>query len=105
MHFFDSPLPRSPTYATDLEPDRCETPKTNDQLVWFPPLPGSGSLLSLDNFDRGSNRARLFGFFGAIINTMQNWRDRLQTTAAGYRDRIVHIKLCANEGGLNLNMP
>ena len=36
---------------------------------------------------------------------MQNWRDKLQATAAGYRDRIVHIKLCPDEGGLNLNMP
>jgi hypothetical protein len=38
------------------------------------------------------------------VNTMQNWRDRLQATAAGYRDRIVHIRLCPQEGGLNLNM-
>jgi hypothetical protein len=43
--------------------------------------------------------------FWELLNTMQNWRDRLQATAAGYRDRIVHIKLCPDEGGLNLNMP
>jgi hypothetical protein len=36
---------------------------------------------------------------------MQDWRDNLQSTAAGYRDRIVHIKLRPDEGGLNLNMP
>jgi predicted acylesterase/phospholipase RssA len=105
MHFFDSPLPRWPTFGIDLEPDRCEKPKTNAELVWFPSLPGSGSQLTLDNFDQGPNSARVLGFLGAIINTMQNWRDKLQATAAGYRDRIVHIKLCANEGGLNLNMP
>jgi predicted acylesterase/phospholipase RssA len=105
MHFFDSPLPRWPTFGIDLQQDPCEQPKSNDQMVWFPPLAGSGSQLLLENFDQGSNQARLFGFFGAIISTMQNWRDKLQATAAGYRDRIVHIKLCPAEGGLNLNMP
>lgn len=105
MHFFDSPLPRWPTFGIDLEPDRCEDRKVNEQLVWFPPLPGSGSQLPVDNFDQGSNQERLLGFLGAIVNTMQNWRDKLQATAAGYRDRIVHIKLCPDEGGLNLNMP
>jgi hypothetical protein len=74
-------------------------------MVWFPPLSGSGSQLPLNHFDRGSNQEQLLGFFGAIVNTMQNWRDKIQATAAGYRDRIVHIKLCPNEGGLNLNMP
>jgi predicted acylesterase/phospholipase RssA len=105
MHFFDSPLPRWPTFGIDLQPDRSEGRKPNAQMVWFPPLAGSGSQLLLENFDQGSNRARLLGFVGAIINTMQNWRDKLQATAAGYRDRIVHIKLCPDEGGLNLNMP
>ena len=104
MHFFDSPLPRWPTFGIDLEPDLCQAAKTNEELVWFPAKPGSGSQLPLNNFDQGSNRERMFGFVGAIIDTMQNWRDKLQTTAAGYRDRIVHIRLCPDEGGLNLNM-
>jgi hypothetical protein len=70
-----------------------------------PPLPGSGSQLPLDNFDQGSSWERLVGFVIAIVNTMQNWRDTIQATAAGYRDRIVHVKVCPAEGGLNLNMP
>jgi hypothetical protein len=109
IHFFDSPLPRWPTFGIDLEPERgsccADNPRKNEQLVWFPPLPGSGSRLPLDDFDHGSSWGRLAGFLGAIVDTMQNWRDRLQATAAGYRDRIVHIKLCPDEGGLNLNMP
>jgi hypothetical protein len=105
MHFFDSPLPRWPTFGIDLEPDRCERAKTDQELVWFPGKPGSGSQLPLNTFDQGSSSQRLLGFVGAIINTMQNWRDKLQATAAGYRDRIVHIRLCPDEGGLNLNMP
>jgi len=105
MHFFDSPLPRWPTFGIDLEPDRCEKPKSNEDMVWFPPLPGSGSQLPLANFDQGSSWERLVGFVIAIVNTMQNWRDTIQATAAGYRDRIVHVKVCPAEGGLNLNMP
>jgi hypothetical protein len=105
MHFFDSPLPRWPTFGIDLEPDPCAEPKTNEQMVWFPAKPGSGSQLPLNNFDRGSSRERFLGFVGAIIDTMQNWRDKIQATSAGYRDRIVHIRLCPDEGGLNLNMP
>lgn len=105
MHFFDSPLPRWPTFGIDLELDPCAERKTNEQMVWFPAKPGSGSQLPLNNFDLGSSRERFFGFVGAIIDTMQNWRDKIQGTAAGYRDRIVHIKLCPDEGGLNLNMP
>jgi len=105
MHFFDSPLPRWPTFGIDLQPDRSQNAKSNEQLVWFPPRPRSGSQLLLNDFDQGSNWERLCGFLGAILNTMQDWRDNLQATAAGYRDRIVHIKLRPDEGGLNLNMP
>ena len=31
--------------------------------------------------------------------------DNLQTSAPGYRDRVAHIALTSEEGGLNLNMP
>ena len=109
IHFFDSPLPRWPTFGIDLEPKQCpkreRNPEFNKEMVWFPPRPGSASQLPLSDFDKGSSRQRLLGFLGALANTMQNWRDRLQATAAGYRDRIVHIQLCPDEGGLNLNMP
>jgi hypothetical protein len=36
---------------------------------------------------------------------MQNWRDLLQSRAPGHRDRIVHIALTGDEGGMNLAMP
>src|SRR5262249_3273670 len=45
------------------------------------------------------------GFIFGIISTMQNWRDLLQSRAPGHRDRIVHISLSPEEGGMNLNMP
>jgi len=39
------------------------------------------------------------------VSTMQNWRDLLQARAPGYRDRIVHVALEGDEGGMNLDMP
>lgn len=61
---------------------------------------------SFTNFDQGSGRDRLFGFFGALVNTLQNWTDNMQTRLPGYRDRIAHVSLNdETEGGINLNMP
>jgi hypothetical protein len=47
----------------------------------------------------------VLGFLGAVIDTMQNWNDSLQAQVPGFRDRIVHVFLSAEEGGLNLDMP
>jgi hypothetical protein len=45
------------------------------------------------------------GFARAVLDTALNWSDTELMAMPGYRDRIVHVKLAANEGGLNLNMP
>jgi hypothetical protein len=71
----------------------------------MPSKPGQGAQVTINQFDTGSPGSRLAAFFSAMFNTMQNWRDNIQMTAAGYRDRIVHISLRPNEGGLNLAMP
>jgi hypothetical protein len=47
----------------------------------------------------------LAAFAPAAVNAARNWMDNLQTSAPGYRDRVVHIYLDDHEGGLNLNMP
>jgi hypothetical protein len=43
-------------------------------------------------------------FLGSIISAAQNWTDSLQTMVPGYRDRIAHIYLDKEQGGLNLRM-
>jgi hypothetical protein len=102
VHFFDSPLPRWPTFAINLKPfhpDRKEP-------VFMPSKNVGGITESFTNFDQGSGRDRLFGFFGALVNTLQNWTDNMQMRLPGYRDRIAHVSLDEEkEGGLNLNMP
>jgi hypothetical protein len=44
-------------------------------------------------------------FVANIIDTMQNWRDSLQSELPGFRDRICQIRMRRGEGGLALNMP
>jgi hypothetical protein len=46
----------------------------------------------------------MLGFFGFMVDTMQNWNDQLQLVMPGFRDRIIHISHSKKEGGLNLNM-
>jgi hypothetical protein len=36
---------------------------------------------------------------------MQNWMDNTQLRVPGYRDRVAHVQLTSDEGGINLNMP
>jgi hypothetical protein len=39
-----------------------------------------------------------------LVYSAKDWQDNLQSTLPGYRERIVHVYLKPNEGGLNLNM-
>jgi hypothetical protein len=98
VHLFDVPLPRFPTFGINLY--RCppgagtrvlrsdtrqaevEAAATTDAAGWRTPLP----------------------FLMAIVSTMMDWRDTLQRSLPGYRERIVHIGLPADAGGLHLAM-
>jgi hypothetical protein len=44
-------------------------------------------------------------FVKAIVETMQNWVDNTQMRLPGYRDRVIHVHLTDDEGGMNLTMP
>jgi predicted acylesterase/phospholipase RssA len=119
LNFFDSPLPRWPTFGLNLQPAAaklCQTDRSSAaDFVRLPKPAGRGPLVwnSMGDASWVSNSLvvespapdRVVKFAGAIINTMQNWRDNLQASAAGFRDRIVSVDLCPDEGGLNLNMP
>jgi predicted acylesterase/phospholipase RssA len=102
VHFFDSALPRWPTFAINLRPFH---PDYNTP-VWMPDRNVGGITEWWTRFDQGSGSQRLAGFAGAILNAMQNWNDNSQTHLPGYRDRVAHVSLDdTKEGGLNLNMP
>lgn len=115
VHFFDSPLPRWPTFAINLmEWDATRARQTQDEGSGMVYLPGNnqGGLLEVWNrfqLDKdGRPRPGLGpvkGMFGAIMNAMQNWVDNRQMRIPGYRDRIAHVSLRPQEGGMNLSMP
>ncbi|GAA0231235.1 hypothetical protein GCM10010492_32330 [Saccharothrix mutabilis subsp. mutabilis] len=94
IHFFDSLLPRWPTFGLTLSGFRG----SNDP-VWLP---------EQDSSTAGTPHrdvARPLQFATAILDTMLAWRDTMQSALPGYRGRIAHIRLADGEGGTNLFMP
>lgn len=100
IHFFDSPVPRWPTFAITLSSSSDNTPP---DMVSLSQCNRPDQEEDWNRFD--DHWWRLGGFVGAILNTMENWRDQTQARVPGYRDRIATVYLQRHEGGLNLNMP
>jgi hypothetical protein len=116
VHLFDAPLPLWPTFAIDLV-----YPKTNDRdpqpdgrpaagqpgeaAVFLPSENNQGWQRTYQSITQTLAAREMVSFLFGIIATMQNWRDLLQSRAPGHRDRIVHISLSGEEGGMNLDMP
>lgn len=106
IHFFDSPLPRWPTFGITLssasgKPREREIDSTRVSLSQC-----NRPSRTEEDFNRFDEKWwRLGGFVGSILNTLRNWRDQTQARVPGYRDRIATIHLSRSEGGLNLNMP
>lgn len=119
INFFDSPIPRWPTFGINLTSapltQCCTSNRPPEKFVSMLP-PAAPARLVWNNLgdaawtpsgvvEQRSPLDCIARFTHAIFNTMQNWRDNLQAIAPGYRDRIVSVELCKDEGGLNLNMP
>jgi hypothetical protein len=108
VHFFDSPLPRWPTFAITLAEQHADHPPD-----FYLPRNNSAGTEHWTRFERDPVHpsrvipgvAQLGGFLGAIMNAMQNWSDNTLARLPGFRDRIAIITLSKEEGGLNLNMP
>jgi predicted acylesterase/phospholipase RssA len=124
IHFFDRMLPNTPTFAISLDaydprrdprqqhdssgsafhgslPGEQVAAGDNETRVWMPPTKRaqSGLLLPIQQVNG------LFGFLMQLVYAAKDWQDNLQSTLAGSRDRIVHIFLKPEEGGLNIDMP
>lgn len=101
IHFFDAALPQWPTFGLDLggkDPDY-------DNEVYMVESNRGGLSEKWNVFAPSVSEVLVHRYVGAIIGTMQSWRDNTQQRLPGYRDRIAHIKLSGEEGGLNLRMP
>jgi hypothetical protein len=105
IHLFDAPLPVWPTFAIDLVYPKTDDSSAAGSDVWLPSSNNSGWQRTYQAIAKPKAAAELAGFLFGIIGTMQNWRDLLLSRAPGQRDRIVHIALSGDEGGMNLNMP
>lgn len=97
VHFFDAPLPRWPTFAINLA-ERAPRYHEEGQRIYMPHSNRGGINEWWTPFDS------LPGFVLAILQTMQNWRDNMLLHLPGQRDRVAHVLLGKDEGGLNLTM-
>jgi predicted acylesterase/phospholipase RssA len=98
IHFFDSALPRWPTFGLNLGPGENLDPVDQRKNIWVPMTNAAGVS------PRWGHIKGVVAFVRSILDTMQNWSDNAQTRVPGYRDRIVLIKHTKDEGGINLNM-
>ena len=121
LHFFDAPIPSRPTFAINFVPDTVEVVEVDEidgklhcisllgmsrdkeqakgwDKVWMP----TKNTTSADRFNSCTG---VGSFLNAVLDTALNWADTELMAMPGYRDRIVHVKLAPNEGGINLNMP
>jgi predicted acylesterase/phospholipase RssA len=106
VHFFDSPIPRWPTFGIDLRklPDDWTPSDVECENAWMAADNDPIQDQWWTSWDKRAPTGRLVGFLTSIFQTMQNWNDTMQSRAQGYRDRIVHIDHTKTEGGLNLAM-
>jgi predicted acylesterase/phospholipase RssA len=107
VHFFDSPVPRWPTFAINLRPFHRHHPRNEDdesKNIWMPDR-NRPKEEWWTTWDERGVFGKLAGFGGSIMQTMRSWRDNAQSSVPGYGDRIVHISHTSKEGGLNLYMP
>jgi predicted acylesterase/phospholipase RssA len=95
IHFFDHLMPNSPTFAISLDD---YDPRRNRDSVWLPGTAGSGIQIPVLPF------SGLGGFLARLLFSAKDWQDNLQSTLPGYRERIAHVVLKPDEGGLNLTM-
>jgi predicted acylesterase/phospholipase RssA len=112
IHFFDSPLPRWPTFGVNLRPFHPDHPRDDhdeSKNVWMPETNAGGILEWWYRFPRRAGRfalldKRVSAFGSSVVRTMQNRIDEAQMRMPGYRDRVAHIGHTQHEGGMNLTM-
>jgi hypothetical protein len=98
IHFFDSLLPRWPTFGLNLESQ--EKPVADGQGVRLPKQDDTRPAEPWSNVGTG-----VLDFFGRILNTFLGWRDTMQCALPGFRGRIASVAQGPDEGGMNLFMP
>lgn len=101
VHFFDGLLPSRPTFGINLRPFTEEHRQNLEDESANVDFPVTAREEVLPTWTAIENP---FQFVLRILDTMQNWVDNTQMRLPGYRDRVVHVLLAKEEGGMNLTM-
>ncbi len=97
IHLFDAALPTRPTFAfslDELSPSFGEV----ERRVMLPSDSTTGLGLPITDIPS------LPKFAAQVIWSAKDWQDQLLAGITGQRERIAHIYLAKDEGGLNLGM-
>ena len=99
IHFFDAWVPSRPTFGLNVIPASMaeQLPGSQDGAVQGrhderPPM-------------RRATVRHAIDFAAQIFDTMQNWRDTMQSELFQFRDRVADVVLSPGEGGRNIVMP
>ena len=108
IHFFDSPLPRWPTFAIDLlgsDPNESKghRGKYQEGAVFLESRHEPGTVNPWNRLGKGEGST--IGFLMTIVDTARTWLDELSLTLRGNASRTIGIRLKSSEGGINLQMP
>ena len=102
------PLLRLPgSQVADVAIDLLSAPPYRDATegrIWMPDENGEGGEERWTIWEGEPALKQLGAFGGSIFRTAQNWLDNRQMRVQGYRDRIAHVFLLGDEGGMNLRM-
>ncbi|RIK14720.1 MAG: hypothetical protein DCC50_10385, partial [Acidobacteria bacterium] len=106
VHFFDTPLPKRPTFAFNLGPFPPGREKDADQSRNSYLPTGNAAGLQMPWFTMPTQGVGSWAtFFMRMFATARGWVDAAQLVLPGYRDRIVTVQHDDSEGGMNLSMP
>lgn len=96
-HLFDDIFPTRPTFGIVFEDQHVSN---DDCSPWMPRTSKQGTKYP---FRKSPKNA--FAFLWTTLEAMQSWHELTQSVLPGYRDRIVHVPMKDDEGGLNIGMP
>lgn len=130
VHFFDSALPRWPTFGLSLEVQNSYKKSGINKTVWLPSNQGEGQYDSWYRIEpknsanpeqqsdpagvagssgnpHSANFSTLTNFLWSSYLSSKDWRDRTATKMPHVRRRVVRLRLNSDEGEgqLNISMP
>jgi len=111
IHKFDAWLPSRPTFGITLTDSPLPRVKSIEHGSPLQEDPGSPSVYLPRPRDAQNARPRpvpvpnIVSFMAALFDSASSFRDNTQAWLPSYRERVAHVFLAGNEGGLNLTMP